>query len=445
MDVIRRAGIVLSVVLLIGHSLTAQDQRKGRRRESDAEARILDNVFRVPRGVTLTEEQTTRLKTLREKHDRELGAQLLGIQRKVNAVYTREQLAARRRATAGARKAGKSRGALRKAVEAAVGLSENQRAEIGRLRREQQKLLAPIRREINAVLGRRAARSRRGTAARIAPEYRDVKYGPHQRNLLDFWQAQSDRPTPVLVSIHGGGFRGGNKSVSGALLRQCLDSGVSVAAITYRLSQHAIAPASFTDSARAIQFIRHKAKDWNVDPKRIAATGGSAGAGISLWLGFHDDMADPESDDPVLRQSTRLSCMFVNNGQTSYDPRFIRDLFPGKDTYQHSALAQLFGVDLSQLDRLPEAKVRLFEEVSPLNHLSKDDPPAILNYNRAIDTPVTNQSIGIHHAKFGVALKERMDALGIRCEVYAAGKNLGGGRRLSTIEFLKGQFGLENL
>ena len=54
--------------------------------------------------------------------------------------------------------------------------------------------------------------------------------------------------------------------------------------------------------------------------------------------------------------------MAVNNGQTSYDPRFIRDLFPKSDTYQNSALADLFDVDLTKLDDLPPEKYKLFEE-----------------------------------------------------------------------------------
>jgi acetyl esterase len=149
------------------------------------------------------------------------------------------------------------------------------------------------------------------------PTFENVKYGPHERNVLDFWQAKSEQPTPVLVSIHGGGFVTGNKSVGPFILKDCLESGISVAAINYRYSTQAIAPATFQDGARAVQFLRSKAKDWNIDMIRFAATGGSAGAGISLWLGFHKDMADPKSDDPVLRQSTRLTCMFVFEGQTS--------------------------------------------------------------------------------------------------------------------------------
>ena len=96
--------------------------------------------------------------------------------------------------------------------------------------------------------------------------YENIKYGPHERNVLDFWQAKSDKPTPVLVSIHGGGFVAGNKSVPPQLLKDCLDAGISVAAINYRYSTQAIAPASFQDGARALQFLRSKANDWKIDP-----------------------------------------------------------------------------------------------------------------------------------------------------------------------------------
>jgi acetyl esterase/lipase len=93
------------------------------------------------------------------------------------------------------------------------------------------------------------------------PSHPDVRYGPHERTVLDFWQAKSDGPTPLLVSIHGGGFVAGDKSVAPELLKGCLDSGISVAAISYRYSTQAIAPAPFQDGARAVQFLRSKVKD----------------------------------------------------------------------------------------------------------------------------------------------------------------------------------------
>ena len=118
-------------------------------------------------------------------------------------------------------------------------------------------------------------------------------------------------------------------------------------------------------------------------------------------------MADPKNEDPVLRQSTRLTCMAVFNAQTSYDPRFIRDLFPGTDTYKIGALAMLFRMDPNNLDRLPKEKYKLFEECSPLAHLTKDDAPALLIYSSTMEAPVTNQGVGIHHPRFGKASKRR--------------------------------------
>ncbi|MBC7819812.1 MAG: alpha/beta hydrolase [Planctomycetaceae bacterium] len=258
---------------------------------------------------------------------------------------------------------------------------------------------------------------------------------------MDVWLAKSGTPAPVLVSIHGGGFGKGDKRVSPELLRRCLDSNISVVAITYRFSNQAIAPAQFHDAARAIQFIRHHAKEWNLDSKRVAATGSSAGAGLSLWLGFHDDLADPKSDDPVLRESSRLTCMSVFNGQTSYDPRFIRDLLPGSDTYKHERLAQLFAVDLNKLDDLPKEKYELFELVSPINHVTKDDPPAQLLYSYNFDAPLKNQSVGIHHPKFGQVLKERMDKHGVECQLKARVRPADGDEL--TFGFIKQHFGLK--
>lgn len=255
---------------------------------------------------------------------------------------------------------------------------------------------------------------------RPAPTHADVKYGPHERNVMDVWLAKSEsgKPTPVLFSIHGGGFRAGNKSVASRVLQGCLDSGISVVAITYRFSQDAIAPASFTDSARAVQYVRSKAKEWNLDKTRVASTGQSAGAGISMWLAFHDDMADPNSDDPVLRESTRITCAVVMNGQSSYDPRFIKELMPTAEAYKHPALAQLFGTDISNPAAIPADKIKLIEECSALPHLTADDAPVLLGYQFPKDADESDLNAAIHHPKFGYALKAQMDKLGIDCEVH---------------------------
>jgi len=427
--------LTLTLTLILAGMALSQERRKKDTERAQPQA-AFQQVFTL-RGVEFSSSQQAQVEELRKKYT----PQLIEIQNKYGSILTDEQRQAQREAFRAAREAGTKDAELRKAGEVAVKLTDEQKDQQAKIQQERGTLFAEIQRELRALLTDEQRKQLRpqGEARGAAqpPTHADVKYGPFDRNVMDVWLAKSDKPTPVLVSIHGGGFQGGNKSVSGDLLRQCLESGISVVAITYRLSDQAIAPAQFLDSARAIQFIRHKAKDWNLDPKRIAATGGSAGAGISLWLGFHDDLADPNNTDPVHRQSTRLTCMSVNGAQTSYDPRFIRDLFPGADTYKIGALAKLFDMDPNKLDDLPKEKYRLFEECSPITHLTKDDPPAQLSYSMSLD------DADIHSPRFGKALKEKMDALGIRCDVYVGGEVLGGGDRISTMDFVRQAFGMK--
>ena len=76
------------------------------------------------------------------------------------------------------------------------------------------------------------------------PMYCDVAYGDHTRNVLDFYRAEGEK-TPLLVYIHGGGFKGGDKNaLPSALLDACLAAGISVATINYPLSDTDPYPAS---------------------------------------------------------------------------------------------------------------------------------------------------------------------------------------------------------
>lgn len=260
---------------------------------------------------------------------------------------------------------------------------------------------------------------RDGKQDKPAPDLKNEKYGPHERNVLDLWKAKSDKPTPLVVYIHGGGFRAGSKeTLSPGLLRRCLDAGLSVAAINYRLSQQAPFPAPMHDSARAVQTLRHRAKEWNLDPARFGATGGSAGGGISLWLAFHDDLADAKNEDPVLRQSSRIQCVVGIGAQSSYDPRWIKSHIGGL-AHQHPALPQLYGLKPDELET--EKAYKMYEEASAITHLTKDDAPVYLQYGR--DEPNdTKPGVGIHNEKFGLVLKEEMEKLGLTC-VVKSGRN----------------------
>lgn len=288
----------------------------------------------------------------------------------------------------------------------------------------------------------------RGGGAGLKPTHADVPYGPHERHRLDLFLAHSDSPTPLVLYIHGGGFKSGDKkSVNINEVRAFLREGWSVAAINYRFTDVVPAPGQYLDCGRALQFLRHHAKKYNLDPKLVASTGGSAGAGTSLWLAFHDDLADPASDDPIARESTRLTCVVVANGQSSYDPRFAEKAgIPRPNFERHSFFEPFYGIKVAEADT-PEAYKR-YEAAAPITYLTDDDPPALLNYNFR-NEDVTNQSdlsLVVHHPRLGIALKEQMDKLGIECIVQyrtADGSRLerhGGGEVVSSVEFIRKHF-----
>lgn len=281
-------------------------------------------------------------------------------------------------------------------------------------------------------------------AEAIKPTHADVKYGAADRNVLDFFQAKSERPTPLVIYIHGGGFVGGNKTVAPAVLKLYLDAGISVAAIHYRFvdGKDVIFPVPQHDGARALQFLRSKSKEWNIDPKRVACFGGSAGAGISMWIGFHEDLADPKNADPILRESTRIQAIGTFGGQGTYDPIQIKELIGGR-AWEHPSIFKVYGVTTADeaLHPTPE-KQKLYDESSAITHLTKDDPPLYMVYSEA-DGPLPSDAKpgqGIHHPNFGRQLKQKMDDLGIE-NVYvftpeAKGRNV----NVEMLEFFQKQF-----
>jgi len=255
----------------------------------------------------------------------------------------------------------------------------------------------------------------------IEPTHKDVKYGDHQKQAFDIWlaKAKEGKPTPLVIFIHGGGFRGGDKrGVSGNLVKSYLDQGISFAAMNYRLSDVGPYPIMMNDSARGLQFIRSKAEEWNLDSKRVACYGGSAGAGISLWLGFHEDLADPESKDPIARQSTRIVAAGTSNGQSTYDMRTFKEWFGVPNLKPESALIPFYAIE-TEADWESERVKKLMTDASPISHLTKDDVPVFMNYGKG-DVPIDENSSGglwVHHVRLGLKLKEAMDKLDLECHV----------------------------
>ena len=170
------------------------------------------------------------------------------------------------------------------------------------------------------------------------------------------------------------------------------------------------------DAARAVQFLRHNAKDFGINADKMALSGGSAGgAVITMWIAFHDDLADPDADNPVLRQSTRVSCIAPLNGPTNLDPAWIHENLGGPDR-PHPCMSRFYGVDDGDYHS-PTVK-KLAEAVSPIHLATADDPPAFLIYGGRLDNiPLPEDAphgVRIHHPYFGKVLKDKLDKLGGR-------------------------------
>ncbi|MCY2965649.1 MAG: alpha/beta hydrolase [Planctomycetota bacterium] len=230
------------------------------------------------------------------------------------------------------------------------------------------------------------------------PTYSDIPYGPHERNVLDFWQAKGDGARPLLVHIHGGGWVTGDKRQKLPDYQPFLDRGISIASINYRLTPDNPLPAPVHDAARAIQFLRTKATDWRINPRRIAVSGPSAGA-----------------------ESTRVCAAAVNVGQTSIDPKVIEPWL-GPNVLQHRMIAFAVGEKTIEEALAHYEKHRaIYVEFSPINHVDANDPPLFMTCSAETSLPSRDAGHGIHHPAYGLKLKEKSDACGHECYLIIPG------------------------
>ena len=269
------------------------------------------------------------------------------------------------------------------------------------------------------------------SAQSIQPTRAEVRYGKYDRNVLDVYQSKTAHPAPVLIYFHGGGWLGGDKRNfnSDPMLNPdfMLKKGIAVVAANYRFTtgtrDAAPFPAPMLDSARAVQFVRSKAKEWNLDPNRVALAGTSSGAVICMWIAYHEDLAKPGSADPVERFSTRVTCIAPQSGPTTLDPKQILQRIGG-DRSVTSALLPFFGVKSLEELEAPD-KQRLVADASPLTHVTRNAPPTFMQYVFPLggtplpeNTPINHS---IHHPEFGVMLKEKLDAAGVENVLQTAG------------------------
>jgi len=283
-----------------------------------------------------------------------------------------------------------------------------------------------------------------GSIATPPPTHARVSYGEHPSQFVDAYLAKSDQPTPVIIYIHGGGWNGGSAggitrtdvfgatNKNGEGVQAVLDQGISVVSVEYRFINAAIKAGAkppvawpLRDAARAVQFVRSKATEWNMDKQRVGLTGSSAGGCSSLWLAMHPDMADPQSTDPVARESTRPAFVGILNAQSSLDPLELKTWFKEARYGAHAFGFFSGGTNsVANMDACLAARDTILpwiQEYSPIAWASADDPPIFLGYLHAPEPAGQPQLDSVHGAAHGVKLKATLDRLGVECHLAYPG------------------------
>lgn len=205
---------------------------------------------------------------------------------------------------------------------------------------------------------------------------RDLNYAGTQepRQTLDMYvpKRPTEKPLPLLVFIHGGGWEGGNKEQFGGMVAPLMSDAAFVGAcINYRLTDKGIFPAQIHDCKAAIRWLRAHAKDYHFDPDKIGVFGMSAGGHLVSLLGTSGGVKEMEGDvGGNLDQSSRVNCVIDFCGPSDFPT------FPGQGSIidpekPGTAVTKLFGGPMSRHMDLAKA-------ASPVTYITKDDPPFLI-------------------------------------------------------------------
>ncbi|WP_394759264.1 hypothetical protein [Flavobacterium sp.] len=275
---------------------------------------------------------------------------------------------------------------------------------------------------------------------------KDIAYDNKARTQFDIWLPNSNTPTGLVIYVHGGGFTSGDKDFVYAVqsggawdfptdIRYLLQNNIAFATIRYTYlnttGETEGIKKPMSDVRRALQYIRNRASDFNIDKNKIVLAGNSAGAGTSLWIAFNNDFANASSSDPVLRESSRVKGVVARETQASYniEDRYVNDVFIDYGLTWTEILAnetgniqKIYGVSSTVQYESPSIDAYR-AEVDMLSLMTSDDPGIWINNTlRDVVNPYSAPEISSHHAFHARELKERADAVGIENITYY-GKN----------------------
>jgi acetyl esterase/lipase/8-oxo-dGTP pyrophosphatase MutT (NUDIX family) len=245
----------------------------------------------------------------------------------------------------------------------------------------------------------------------LSRKYLDLAYAnrsPAQR--LDLYLPQGSGPHPLILSIHGGAFMGGDKGDNQVLpMLAGLERGYAVASINYRMSGEALFPALVHDARAAVRWLRAHAVQFGLDPARFVVWGGSAGGWQSLMLGVSGGtpvfgetrLGYPEQSDQV----QAAVAWFPPTNFLKMDEHLVASGFNAPDKEDHSAADSPESLLLgSKITAAPE----LVRAANPATYLHPAIPPMLLQHGSGDVTVPHQQSVEFAEAARRIAGPERV-------------------------------------
>lgn len=213
---------------------------------------------------------------------------------------------------------------------------------------------------------------------------------------LDLYLPERPEPAPLVLHVHGGGWRAGDKS-SGVPLA-FVEAGFAVASLDFRQSTQAPFPAQVHDIKAALRYLRAHADAQGYDARRIAITGVSSGAHLALLAGVSNGHAELEGElGEHLDQSSDVQAIISYFGASDLST-ILAQSTPFGLSLREPALAQLLG---GAPDTLPE----LTALASPVRHVDAGDPPLLLFHGDLDPQMPVNQSLQMQGAYLAQGLE----------------------------------------
>jgi acetyl esterase/lipase len=219
----------------------------------------------------------------------------------------------------------------------------------------------------------------------------DVIYGRKFGTALtlDVFAPTGKRNGAAVIVIVSGGWFSSHAAINVGFADEFLKRGYTVFEVVHGSQPKFTIPEIFEDIQRAVRFIRHNAEKYNIDPDRIGVTGGSAGGHLSLMIGTAGTPGNPKAKDPVDRASSRVQAVacffpptdFLNYGEKGKDAigRGTLKDFKAPFAFQEFDKKTRSFVPITDEKRI----VEMGRKISPIYHVSADDPPALIIHGDA--------------------------------------------------------------